>query len=115
MLSVICAKNPFNKTCTNSYWSEFLRNMPWNISHLGEKPYKCDQCSSAFAEKINLIRHIRLHNGLFNRFNWNCSNVGDKPYKCEQCPMYFARKSNLTRHILIHKGLTSAKNTFKLF
>ena len=33
------------------------------LSNIGEKPYKCDECPLAFAEKINLIRHKRVHTG----------------------------------------------------
>ena len=29
----------------------------------GEKPYKCDQCSSAFVKKCNLKIHKRVHTG----------------------------------------------------
>ena len=32
---------------------------------LGEKPYKCIQCSSAFALKHNLKMHEQIHKGNF--------------------------------------------------
>ena len=31
----------------------------------GEKPYKCEQCSSGFAEKNKLRNHKRCHTGSF--------------------------------------------------
>ena len=32
---------------------------------IGEKPYKCGECTSTFADISNLYRHKRTHSGYF--------------------------------------------------
>lgn len=38
---------------------DFLKK--FKLLNLGEKPYKCEQCSSVFAQKSDLNEHIRIH------------------------------------------------------
>jgi hypothetical protein len=37
----------------------------------GEKPYKCDQCPQAFAERTNLTSHRRTHTGVSCLRHWS--------------------------------------------
>ena len=55
------------------------------------KPYKCDDCQYATANKYSLARHLTTH-------------TGEKPYKCDECQFTAADKSSLTRHLTIHTG-----------
>lgn len=34
-------------------------------THNGDRPYKCSECDSAFADKSNLRKHFRIHSVIF--------------------------------------------------
>jgi hypothetical protein len=55
------------------------------------KPYKCTQCSKAFANSSYLSQHTRIH-------------LGIKPYLCEICQRKFTQLSHLQQHIRTHTG-----------
>ena len=63
-----------------------------NQLHMREaKPYKCSQCSKAFANSSYLSQHTRIH-------------LGIKPYRCEICQRKFTQLSHLQQHIRTHTG-----------
>ena len=80
------------------------------LSNIGEKPYKCDKCPSAFTKNCSLIAHKRVHTG-FLVWVWDISTylkifklLAEKPFKCEQCSSTFAQKSDLKIHKRRHTG-----------
>ncbi|WAR23915.1 ZN254-like protein [Mya arenaria] len=85
------------------------------ITH-GEKmkPHKCDQCSKAFGQKSDLVRHMNIHN---ETRNFKCSVCGKafkrsdyltkherqycgvmKPHKCQRCHKGFEEENQLLEH-----------------
>ena len=58
---------------------------------VGEKPYKCTECSSAFVRHGHLQRHMLTH-------------AEEKPYKCKTCPKSFTQYRNLQTHMYKHTG-----------
>ena len=45
-------------------------------TNTGEKPHKCDKCSSTFAHKSNLSAHKRIHTGCEIKTSDNKKNTG---------------------------------------
>lgn len=51
----------------------------------GEKPYKCTECSHAFAQSNDLKAHMRRHTG--------------ERFKCQLCESEFIHKYDLSAHL----------------
>lgn len=61
--------------------------------HSDVRPFKCDQCDSAFKQKHDFTVHKRLH-------------TGERPYKCRFCDGRFIANTNLHKHMKsAHKDL----------
>lgn len=57
---------------------------------LGEKPFKCDQCSYVASNQHEVTRHARqVHNG-------------PKPLNCPHCDYKTADRSNFKKHVELH-------------
>jgi hypothetical protein len=58
-----------------------------------KRPYVCDACDKSFADRSNLIQHLRVH-------------TKEKPYGCtyEGCEKRFAHSASLKEHLYTHTG-----------
>ena len=79
-----------SRTLTNSHRyiilkAFFLHLYHWFSCILGERPYKCNLCPKAFADKSNLRAHTQTHSN-------------SKPFECRHCGKTFALKSYLYKH-----------------
>ena len=60
----------------------------------GVRPYKCELCGVAFAQKNNLTRHMQVHGG---RFQYKCSY--------DTCNFATRRYEVFKRHMMQHGSL----------
>ncbi|XP_063235561.1 oocyte zinc finger protein XlCOF6.1-like isoform X3 [Bacillus rossius redtenbacheri] len=81
------------------------------------RTFSCSQCPAMFAQKCNLILHIRTHAGekpfscslcSAKYISESCLNAhlrthtSDKPFSCLSCSAKFTRMSNLNLHLRTH-------------
>ncbi|OCT60624.1 gastrula zinc finger protein XlCGF49.1-like [Xenopus laevis] len=59
--------------------------------HTGSRPYVCTECGRSFSTSSNAVTHQRVH-------------TGERPYSCEECGKSFSISSNLVTHLRVHTG-----------
>lgn len=70
--------------------------------HEKEKSFSCDQCTSSFAFKDGLTRHILMvHNNI-------------RPFKCLYCSLTFKSTSHRNKHILSIHPENNSRNAKKM-
>ncbi|CAH2089995.1 unnamed protein product [Euphydryas editha] len=105
----------------SGYCSICLKDVP-NIEmhtwkHTGERPLKCDLCTSSFAERKALVRHVNFKHKYTDKYKCTINGCTVKfpskqmldfhvlkhhgntvPFHCDKCSRGFYRKSDLVRH-----------------
>ncbi|XP_044742915.1 uncharacterized protein LOC123305297 [Chrysoperla carnea] len=84
-----------NKVFTTK-WN--LKLHKWTHAARLSKPYKCNQCQSAFIRQNDYVSHMNSHRNI-------------KPYTCNHCGRQFIRKYNCQRHVREHERDKSHKCT----
>ena len=59
--------------------------------HSHKKPHHCNECDYTCVEKAKLQRHMRIH-------------TGERPYQCTDCSFAATDKFGLARHWRVHTG-----------
>ncbi|XP_062535574.1 zinc finger protein 99-like [Armigeres subalbatus] len=89
------------------------------ITHTGERAFKCSECPATYNSKESYRKHIKLHSDPANKYKCDicgCSyrhakglkehitaeHTGERPHKCSHCPARHARTSGLSSHLLSH-------------
>ena len=54
---------PLIKCCGSKDAFAYKPQLTGDYIFIGEKPYKCEECASSFADLSNLVRHKRTHSG----------------------------------------------------
>ena len=74
---------PNKKINKSSKWICSMDNWMAMFFHLlGERPYKCTECSYASPDSYKLKRHMRTH-------------TGERPYACDLCDLRFTQSNSL--------------------
>ena len=83
------------------------------------KPFACDKCHYATAQKSNLVRHLRTHSAEKPCVCAICdyaaaqkstlvthmkTHTGEKPFECDKCEFSARHKRNLVKHMKTHTG-----------
>ena len=61
------------------------------LTHNGEKPYSCNECSYKCTQAVALKKHKFTHSG-------------EKPFACKQCSYKYRLASHLEVHMFTHTG-----------
>ena len=75
------------------------------LTHLADKPFKCEICPKQFIQHANLIKHIGLYASLpdENHREIEEKKLEKKQFPCEICGMRLSRKKNVRLHkISVH-------------
>lgn len=72
------------------------------ISFAGEKPYKCEVCSKAFAESSTRRKHLLTH--------YPERKLKLETFSCEICGKLFKGDNSFKRHMLTHTRQKMAEN-----
>lgn len=86
------------------------------------KPYGCEYCAKRFAQRKNLVQHLKIHRRQsiafhcakcsrgFSREAWNAHKNqckrGLRQYECFLCKKIVINKSHLVKHMRAHTGET---------
>lgn len=88
--NLLLNSNSLNNNNNNNSLSSALGSFE-SQTDASRRPFKCNQCERAFAQKSGLEAHLKLH-------------TGERPYECHICGRAFKLKAQLQTHERVHSG-----------
>jgi len=97
-LFILTGEKPFGCNICHRAFAQKEILLRHLMTHSGKKPFECQHCEKSFTQREALKVHMRRHQKL------NPNDI--QLHHCQLCPKAFCHASGLSRHLVTHTGRT---------